>query len=211
MRRPPERAPGGAIARRATDRAVQSTTPSPPAAAPVPATARLLGVAATALLAACQRPAAPDPHRDAALSDTLTALVVRAYDFSRPDVVGRLMALYPTDGPIVSAAAGRVTTTRAALQQSIARFWQRVGRNMQQPRFLVGERHATSLGPDAAVLTLTYTIPHRTPEGLAHTLGGAWTAVFVRRQDRWVIVQEHLSDLPPTPTAPPTAPAAAAP
>jgi ketosteroid isomerase-like protein len=161
----------------------------------------LLLVSAAVAAGACAPSAAPDPRRDAALSDTLTALVIRAYDFSRPDVVGRLMALYPTSGPVISAAAGRVTTTRAALQQSVAQFWERVGRNMQQPRFLVGSRHATALGPDAAVLTLTYSIPHRTPEGRPHTLGGAWTAVFARRDGRWVIVQEHLSDPPPQPAA----------
>jgi len=50
------------------------------------------------------------------------------------------------------------------------------------------------------VLTTTYAIPHRTPEDEPHTLAGAWTAVFARRDGRWVIVQEHLSDAPPTPT-----------
>jgi hypothetical protein len=169
----------------------------------------LLALALATMLAACRRDsadAAPSPARDAALADTLAARIAAAYDFSRPDVVARLMDLYPASGPVVSAAAGRVTTSRAALQQSIERFWQRVGQNMQQPRFVIGERHATSLGPDAAVLTLTYSIPHHTPEGLPHTLAGAWTAVFVRRNGRWVIVQEHLSDLPAQPVA--AAPAA---
>jgi len=157
--------------------------------------------AAVSVAAACAPSSAPDARRDAALSDTLTGLIIHAYDFSQPDVVGRLMALYPTSGPVVSAAAGRVSTTRAALEQSVSRFWERVGQNMRQPRFLIGERHATALGPDAAVLTLTYSIPHTTPEGRPHTLGGAWTAVFARRDGRWVIVQEHLSDPPPPPTA----------
>jgi ketosteroid isomerase-like protein len=153
--------------------------------------------------------ARPDPVRDAALRDTLTAIVSDAYDFSRPDVVSRLMALYPTSGPVVSAAAGRVSTTRVALQQSIASFWQRIGQNMVGPKFVIGQRYVTALGPDAAVLTFTYTIPHHTPEGRPHTLGGAWTAVFVRRDGRWQIVQEHLSDPPPQPTQP--APATAMP
>jgi ketosteroid isomerase-like protein len=150
--------------------------------------------------------ARPDPARDAALRDTLTAIIADAYDFSRPDVVSRLMALYPTSGPVVSAAAGRVSTTRAALQQSIGSFWQRIGQNMVGPKFVIGQRYATALGPDAAVLTITYTIPHHTPEGRPHTLGGAWTAVFVRRDGRWRIVQEHLSDLPAQPTPATTMP-----
>lgn len=165
----------------------------------VPALAGLTALAAA--LSACDGAVPADPRRDAAVADTLTGLIVHAYDFTRPDVVARLTALYPTSGPVISAAAGRVTTTRGALEQSVASFWQRVGQNMQQPRFLIGERHFTPLGPDAGVLTLTYSIPHRTPEGLPHTLGGAWTAVFARRAGRWVIVQEHLSDPPPASTA----------
>jgi ketosteroid isomerase-like protein len=152
--------------------------------------------------AACDaRPPAPDarrdPRHDAALADTLVGTVVAAYDFSRPGVPERLAGLYPADGPVVSAAGGGVTTSRAALRAEIERFWARVGRNMREPRFVVGERHVTPLGPDAAALTFTYAIPHRTPEGRPHTLAGAWTAVFRRDGGRWVIVQEHLSDAPP--------------
>ncbi|MGZ8378479.1 MAG: nuclear transport factor 2 family protein [Gemmatirosa sp.] len=146
------------------------------------------------------RVATDDAARASALADTLGAMVTEAYDFSRPDAVARLMALYAPDDPVVSAAAGRVTTSRAALQLQIQRFWERVGQNMQDPRFLLGTPHVTVLGPDAAVLTATYAIPHRTPEDRPHTLAGAWTAVFQRRGGRWVIVQEHLSDVPPAAT-----------
>ena len=168
---------------------------------------RAATVPCLALVGACTgaSPGRPDRARDAALRDTLTALIANAYDFSRPDVVQRLMALYPATDPVVSAAAGRVSTTRAALQQSIGSFWQRIGQNMVGPKFVIGQRYLTALGPDAAVLTLTYSIPHHTPEGLPHTLAGAWTAVFRREGGTWVIVQEHLSDVPPQP-----APAAAA-
>lgn len=148
-------------------------------------------------------PGAADSARADALADTLGALVADAYDFSRPDVVRRLMALYAPADPVVSAAAGRVTSSRAALQLQIQRFWERVGQNMRDPRFVLGAPHVTLLGPDAAVLTTTYAIPHRTPEDRPHTLAGAWTAVFARRDGRWVIVQEHLSDAPATTTAAP--------
>ena len=174
-----------------------------------PAAPFLLPLAAC--LAACGRTApaaegdagaarATDAARATALADTLGALVTDAYDFSRPDVVARLMALYAPSDPVISAAAGRVTTSRAALQLQIQRFWERVGQNMRDPRFVLGARQVTVLGPDAAVLTATYAIPHRTPEDRPHTLAGAWTAVFERREGRWVIVQEHLSDVPARPT-----------
>ena len=55
------------------------------------------------------------------------------------------------------------------------------------------------LSRDAAAMTSTYRIPHTTPQGETHLLGGAWTAVFARRGGRWVIVQEHLSDAPSSP------------
>ncbi|HEY0779947.1 MAG TPA: DUF4440 domain-containing protein [Gemmatirosa sp.] len=148
---------------------------------------------------AAERAAAPPADagvRDAALADTLVGLITTAYDFSRPGVEQRLLGLYAPGAFVVSAAAGRITTSRAALAQQIAGFWSRVGQNMRDPRFVVRERYATALGPDAAALTLTYAIPHQTPEGRPHTLAGAWTAVFQRRGGRWVIVQEHLSDLP---------------
>ena len=165
----------------------------------MPVRALTVAALAAALLAGCREgSAASSPAADAALADTLVRRITDAYDFSRPDVVARLMALYPERGPLVSAAAGSVTSSRAGLQGEIVRFWERVGQNMRGPRFVVGDRHLVRLGPDAAALTITYSIPHHTPEGRPHTLSGAWTAVFQRREGRWLIVQEHLSD-PPQP------------
>lgn len=131
--------------------------------------------------------------QQAAIADTLKQLIVSAYDFSKPDVVRRMMSLYPDSGPVVSAAAGRITTSRDSLQAQITHFWDYVGQNMREPRWVWGETHVDVLSPDAAVLTATYTVPHIQPNGMAHVIGGAWTALFMRRRGRWVIVQEHLS------------------
>jgi ketosteroid isomerase-like protein len=136
-----------------------------------------------------------DEASEAALGDTLVARIRDAYDLRRADPLPHLLALYPAEGPVISAAGGRVTATRAAVAGELTGFWTRVGQYMRDPRFVVGDRHVTRLGPDAAVLTLTYAIPHRTPENRPHTIAGAWTAVFQRRAGRWMIVQEHLSDL----------------
>lgn len=46
-------------------------------------------------------------------------------------------------------------------------------------------------------MTASYRVPHLNPMNMPHTIAGAWTAVFVKRGGRWVIVQEHLSDAPP--------------
>ena len=142
----------------------------------------------------------------AAIADTLRARMVAAYDLSKPgDAVARLMSLYPDSGPIVSASGGRVSTSRDSLQAELRAFWENVGRNMRDPKWTWGQMHVDVLAPDAAVVTTTYSVPHLTPRGEPHVIAGAWTAVFQRRAGRWVIVQEHLSDLPQEmPSAGPT-------
>ena len=162
---------------------------------------RLLAAAAWLALAAgagCASRSAQPPNdaERAAIADTLRRIVAAAYDFSRPDVVARLLSLYPERGRVVSAAAGRVTTSRDTLARELTTFWQNIGQNMREPRWVWDTTYVDVLSRDAAVLTGVYHIPHRTPRGEPHVIGGAWTAVFVRRGGRWVIVQEHLSDAP---------------
>jgi ketosteroid isomerase-like protein len=154
-------------------------------------------------LAACKATEAPGPpvldasgvSADAqrAIADTITRSVEEAYDLTRPQAVQRLMALYPDSGPVISATDGRITASRDSIQASIESFWESMGRNMQRPRWVWGERRIDVLSPTAAVMTATYTIPHFAPSGEPHTVGGAWTAVFQKRRGRWVIVHEHLS------------------
>jgi len=128
-----------------------------------------------------------------AIGDTVTRLVEEAYDFTRPDPVRRIMALYPDSGPVISASSGRISASRDTLESGIASFWEAMGRNMQQPKWVWGERHIDVLSPTAAVMTATYTIPHTAPSGAAHVVGGAWTAVFQKRDGAWRIIHEHLS------------------
>lgn len=133
----------------------------------------------------------------AAVADTLRSMLVSAYDLSKPgDAVGRLMSLYPANGPVVSASGGLVSVSRDSLEAGIRAFWENVGRNMRQPKWEWGQMHVDVLSRDAAVVTTTYRVPHLTPRGEPHVIAGAWTAVFQRRDGRWVIVQEHLSDVP---------------
>lgn len=147
-----------------------------------------------------------------AIADSLSALVTDAYDFTKPDATSRLLALYPDSGRVISAAGGRVTSTRAALRSEIESFWQRVGQNMQGPRFLLGSSYVDVITRDAAVMTFAYSIPHQTPDGRPHVVTGAWTTFWRREGGRWQIVQEHLSDAPPptTPVMTPVADSAAA-
>jgi len=130
-----------------------------------------------------------------AIADSLKRLVVGTYDLTKPDPVKRLMGLYPDSGRVISASGGVTTTTRPQLEQGIKAFWTYVGQNMRNPKWEWTSMTVDVLAPDAAVMTSTYRIPHLTPTGMNHVIGGAWTAVFQKRGGRWVIIQEHLSDV----------------
>ncbi len=166
---------------------------------------RSTAVFASAILClACDGPESTTPGaaESAAIAGTLERMVRLAYDFSRDSVVDRIMALYPESGPVISASGGRISTSRDSLEADIRGFWENVGRNMKEAQWEWVETHVEVLSPDAAVLTATYRVPHLTPEGVPHTIAGAWTAVFERRDERWVIVHEHLSDAPASATPP---------
>jgi ketosteroid isomerase-like protein len=163
-----------------------------------------LALALSVLVSCAPAPGSPvSAAQRTAIADTLRGLIVDAYDLSRPgDAVGRLMSLYPTSGMVISASGGQVTTSRDSLEAGIRAFWDNVGRNMRDPKWSWGPMHVEVLAPDAAVVTTTYRVPHLTPRGEPHVIAGAWTAVFQRRGGRWVIVQEHLSDVPASPAMP---------
>lgn len=161
---------------------------------------RVVAGALLAALVACGRPAPPGPAGDAALADTLEARIAAAYDFSRPGVVERMSSLYPDTGRVISASNGHLTTSPDSLRAGLAAFWANVGQNMREARWVWGDVYVDRLGPDAAVLTGTWTIPHIAPTGRPHVLEGAWTALFRRIGGRWMIVTEHLSS--PTSSSP---------
>lgn len=161
---------------------------------------RLLAAVLLVVATAC-RPAPLSPREQGAIADSLRALVASAYALQGRDPVARLLTLYPDTGRVISAAAGRITTTRAALQGELRYFWENIGQNMRDPRFTWTESYADVLSRDAAVLTGRYAIRHITPRGEPHEIAGVWTALFERRGGRWVITQEHLSDVPEAPGA----------
>jgi hypothetical protein len=173
----------------------------PPPRARPSAAARRLALAALLLplLAAACRPAAagelPTERERAAIAATVERRLREATDLRSGDVVARMLSIYPDSGRVVSATGGQFSTTRDSLGASVRAFWQNVGRNMRNPEWRWGPMQVDVLSRDAAVVTAAYRIPHLTPRGEPHVLGGAWTAVFVRRGDRWVVVQEHLSDV----------------
>jgi hypothetical protein len=153
---------------------------------------------AAASLAGCD-PSSLSATDRRAIADSLARQVRAAYDLSRPDVAQRMLSLYPPAGPIVSAAAGHMITSRDTLAMGIKAFWDNVGVNMRQPQWIWDQMVVDVLAPNAAVMTATYHIPHLNPHNEPHVIAGAWTAAFEKRGSRWYVVQEHLSDLPAPP------------
>lgn len=160
---------------------------------------RILAAAClTAAITACDSSTLSSGDRRA-IADSLARQVRAAYDLSKPDVAQRMLSLYPPAGPIVSASAGRMITSRDTLAMGIKAFWDNVGVNMRQPQWVWDEMVVDVLAPNAAVMTATYHIPHLTPRNEPHVIAGAWTAAFEKRGSRWYVVQEHLSDVPTLP------------
>jgi ketosteroid isomerase-like protein len=153
----------------------------------------LFGLLAVMLSCSPGRRAGGDPADRGALADTLKQLIEDAYDFSRPGVVERMTSLYVADGPLVSASGGAIITSRDSVTEGIRRFWDNVGRNMQNPVWKWESAFAEPLGDDAATFTGAWSIPHIAPNGQPHVIAGAWTAVFRRTREGWRIVHEHLS------------------
>ncbi len=131
-----------------------------------------------------------------AIATTIKQRVKGAYDLGASDVLAGMLSLYPREGPVYSASGGAVTTTRDSLEAAIRQFWNYVGRNMRDPKWEWTMMRVDVLSPSSAVMTATYRVPHLTPNGRPHVIGGAWTAVFAKRNGEWVIVHEHLSDSP---------------
>jgi hypothetical protein len=162
-----------------------------------------IGFAASISACSASPTLTPTERRD--IADSLARQVKAAYDLSKPDVEQRMLSLYPPSGPIVSAAAGRMITSRDTLAMGIKAFWDNVGVNMRQPQWVWDQMVVDVLAPNAAIMTATYHIPHLTPRNQPHVLAGAWTAAFEKRGSRWYVVQEHLSDVPPPPAPDSTA------
>jgi hypothetical protein len=119
-----------------------------------------------------------------------------AYDLSKPNQLERMLALYPSTGRVVSANTGHVLTAIDSVGNGIREFWLYVGANMRNPQWQWTNIYVDVLSRDAAVATGTYRIPHLNPRNQPHVLGGAMTMVFRRLNNRWVVIQEHLSDSP---------------
>ena len=134
-----------------------------------------------------------------AIAKEIEQTLTDAYDLSKPGLTDRMLSLYPAGQRVISANSGRAITSRDTLDAGIRYFWDNVGVNMRNPRWEWEHFWVDVLSPTAAVVTATYRVPHLNPQNVPHVIGGAMTMVFEKVGGRWVIVQEHLSDLPSVP------------
>jgi hypothetical protein len=155
-----------------------------------------LPIVALALLVGC-RQQEPTAAEKRAIAAAIEQEVRTAYDLKSPNVEKSFERLYPDTGRIISASGGRIVMSRDTLFAGIHAFWTYVGSNMRNPTWIWDQFNVDVISRDAAVMTAAYHVPHLTPTNMPHVIGGAWTAVFRRQNGRWVIVNEHLSDLPP--------------
>jgi ketosteroid isomerase-like protein len=154
---------------------------------------------ATTLLAGCaSRGGELSPQQRLAIASEIDTKVRDAYDLAKPGSEERMIALYADTGRIVSASTGRAIASRDTVIEGIKLFWKYVGSNMKQPKWTWTNTYVDVLGPNAAVFTGTYRVPHLTPRGEPHEIAGAMTLVFEKRGEKWGVVQEHLSDAPPS-------------
>lgn len=161
-----------------------------------------LSIAAVLVAVACGgRSDELTPAQRAGIAGEIDAKVRAAYDLSVPNAEQRMIALYADTGRVVSASTGRAIASRDTVLLGIRQFWENVGVNMREPKWIWTHTYVDVLSPNAAVFTGTYRVPHRTPRGEAHELEGAMTLVFAKRGGKWGIVQEHLSDVPPAQVA----------
>jgi hypothetical protein len=170
----------------------------------MPSSRLLLSAAALAVgVGACGRSGTLTPAQRTAIAREIDAKVRDAYDLSKPGAEQRMLALYADTGRIISAEEGQVIASRDSVMLGIKLFWQNVGVNMRQPKWIWTHTYVDVLSPTAAVFTGAYRVPHLTPRNQPHELAGVMTMVFVKRGGKWGVVQEHLSDTPPPPSAAP--------
>lgn len=157
----------------------------------------LIAAASPAACSSASRPEADlTPEAQRALGDSVWQELRSTYRFDGEDVVSRFMALYADTGRVISAASGGYTTNRDSVRVALTRFWDGAGKYMREPTWTWGPVAIDVLGRNGVVITAGYTVPHWTPDGAPHVIGGVWTSAWARRAGHWRIVQEHLSDMP---------------
>src|SRR5207244_5988253 len=92
-------------------------------------------LALIALGAACTG-SEPTAAEKKAIAAEIEKEVRSAYDLKSPNVEKSFENLYPDSGRIVSASGGTIIASRDTLFAGIHAFWQYVGSNMRNPKWM---------------------------------------------------------------------------
>ena len=135
---------------------------------------------------AIARLAAATPSDDVAAA---TKAWAEAFNTREPD---RILALYETDAVLWGTTSPTLRNTPETRREYFGNMPQR-----PNVRVALGEQHVRVFG-DVAVNTGTYTFSN-TQDGEMTSNPARFSFTYVRKGDRWMIVDHHSSSVPPAP------------
>ena len=130
--------------------------------------------------------AAASPTDDVA---TATKAWAEAFNTREPD---RVLALYESDAVLWGTTSPTLRNTPEARREYFSNMPQR-----PNVRVVIGEQHVRIFG-DVAVNTGTYTFSNR-QDGQVTSNPARFSFTYVRKGNRWMIVDHHSSSVPPAP------------
>ena len=133
-----------------------------------------------------------------AVEDTVRKLINATTRAVEQRDAGALMRLYPDTGALSSVNNGQLVTSRDSAEAMSRAFFQ--DPNIRTVKATADRVRIDVLAPDAAAFTVVGTLGWTEATGRTVTVPHAWSGVFVNRGRRWVILQEHDSGPPVTPT-----------
>lgn len=132
------------------------------------------------------------PEQRAVVEDTVRKVAASAVATANRRDVDAFMRFYPDSG-VATVGGGLVLMDRDSLHGVITEAW-----GVPWMKSMVSDvkiERLDVLGPAAAAVTTTSTTTIDSA-GKKLTFRNAWTGVWANRDDRWVVVQEHSSQLP---------------
>lgn len=148
------------------------------------------GLAALGIVACATPPKDPESEAPLAMADSARAHSRRVLDSFREGDSAAYMAAYPED--VVLVFNGQI------FKGDRDQYARSVGEQMRPGKMdaSFSDEHIQVVGPRAVVASHTFTLTVDSA-GKTKTRQGAWSGVLGIRDGRTVIMQQHLSHLPP--------------
>lgn len=141
----------------------------------------LAGLAAAALLLACQPAELTDAERTAVEGEIRQLYADQATMLSNLDVEGWGAQFEESEGFLLAVHGG--TQSYAELMEQMRTTWP----GYSDPQFSWGDLYIQVLARDIACVTSTWEWAATDAEGVREESAGTWTAVLVKRADAWKI------------------------